>query len=225
MAYNSVSGVIVNKLTKAQYDSAVSNNELTSEQITNEVFIFTDDQHVSASEKATWNAKSDFSGSYNDLTDKPTIPSVTGLASETYVDTKIADLVNSAPTTLDTLGEIATVIEENEDVVTALNSAIGNKANTSDLAAVATSGSYNDLADKPSIPTVPTNVSAFNNDAGYLTAIPGEFVTESELNAKGYLTEHQDISDLATKDELFSGSYNDLTNKPEIPTAITRVWS
>ena len=30
--------------------------------------------HVTASEKQTWNAKSDFSGSYNDLTNKPTIP-------------------------------------------------------------------------------------------------------------------------------------------------------
>lgn len=31
------------------------------------------------------------------------------------------------------------------------------------------SGSYNDLTNKPTIPTVPTNVSAFTNDAGYLT--------------------------------------------------------
>lgn len=30
--------------------------------------------HVTNSEKSNWNAKSDFSGSYNDLTDKPTIP-------------------------------------------------------------------------------------------------------------------------------------------------------
>ena len=37
------------------------------------------------------------------------------------------------------------------------------------LATVATSGSYNDLSNKPTIPSVPTNVSAFNNDAGYLT--------------------------------------------------------
>lgn len=32
------------------------------------------------------------------------------------------------------------------------------------------SGNYNDLANKPTIPTVPTNVSAFTNDAGYLTS-------------------------------------------------------
>ena len=44
-----------------------------------------------------------------------------------------------------------------------------SKATASDLAEVATSGSYNSLTDKPTIPTVPTNVSAFNNDAGYIT--------------------------------------------------------
>lgn len=32
------------------------------------------DVHVTASDKTAWNAKSDFSGSYNDLTNKPTIP-------------------------------------------------------------------------------------------------------------------------------------------------------
>ena len=34
---------------------------------------------------------------------------------------------------------------------------------------MATSGSYSDLSNKPTIPVVPTNVSAFINDAGYLT--------------------------------------------------------
>lgn len=40
----------------------------------------------------------------------------------------IANLVNSAPETLDTLGELAAALEENKDVVEALNNAIGNKA-------------------------------------------------------------------------------------------------
>ena len=42
-------------------------------------------------------------------------------------------------------------------------------ATVASLAAVATSGSYDDLSNKPTIPTVPTNVSAFTNDAGYTT--------------------------------------------------------
>lgn len=50
-----------------------------------------------------------------------------------YTDTKIADLINGAPTTLDTLKEIADAMAENEDVVASLNEAIGKKANASDL--------------------------------------------------------------------------------------------
>lgn len=46
---------------------------------------------VTDTEKAAWNAKSNFSGSYNDLTNKPTIPSIDGLATETYVDTAVAN--------------------------------------------------------------------------------------------------------------------------------------
>ena len=38
------------------------------------------------------------------------------------------------------------------------------------LAAVASTGSYTDLINQPTIPTVPTNVSSFTNDAGYLTS-------------------------------------------------------
>jgi hypothetical protein len=58
------------------------------------------------------------------------------------------------------------------------------------------------IKNKPTIPTVPTNVSAFTNDAGYLT-------------------EHQDISGKANSEDLatvaFSGDYGDLENTPTIP--------
>lgn len=46
---------------------------------------------------------------------------------------------------------------------------LADKLGKTDVAAVATSGSYNDLKDKPAIPTVPTKVSAFENDSNYLT--------------------------------------------------------
>jgi len=44
-----------------------------------------------------------------------------------YVDKRVADLVNSAPETLDTLGELAQALGENDNVVEALNKAITNK--------------------------------------------------------------------------------------------------
>lgn len=50
-----------------------------------------------------------------------------------YTDQKIADLINGADTTLDTLGEIAQAMKENEDVVTALDASIGKKANQAEL--------------------------------------------------------------------------------------------
>ena len=53
---------------------------------------------VTDAEKATWNAKSNFSGNYNDLTNKPTIPSISGLASETYVDEAVSAKADSSHT-------------------------------------------------------------------------------------------------------------------------------
>lgn len=50
---------------------------------------------VTDAEKAAWNAKSNFSGSYNDLTNKPAIPSISELATETYVTQSISNLISS----------------------------------------------------------------------------------------------------------------------------------
>ena len=44
-----------------------------------------------------------------------------------YVDDEVAALVNAAPETLDTLGELATAFEENKEVVEALDASITNK--------------------------------------------------------------------------------------------------
>jgi hypothetical protein len=101
-----------------------------------------------------------FSGSYNDLTDKPTIPSTTGLATESFVSTAISNLVDTAPVTLDTLNELAAALGDDPNFATTVTTALGNKANTSSLATVATSGSYNDLTNKP---TVPTNLDSLSD--------------------------------------------------------------
>lgn len=52
------------------------------------------------------------------------------------------------------------------------------------------------------IPSVPSKVSQLENDSNYLSSIPEEYVTDTELNAKGYLTEHQDLSTYALKTEI-----------------------
>ena len=45
---------------------------------------------VTDEEKKVWNEKSDFSGDYNDLTNKPSIPSIEGLATVVYVDSEVS---------------------------------------------------------------------------------------------------------------------------------------
>ena len=61
---------------------------------------------------------------------------------------------------------------------------INDKVNRSELSDVATTGDYDDLINTPTIPTVPTNVSAFTNDAGYLTSIPNTYVTSTTSGLK-----------------------------------------
>ena len=65
------------------------------------------------------------------------------------INTRINALVNSAPNTLDTLGELAEALQENSSVVETLNSAISNKADKTEIIK-----SYNNLTDKPTIPNI-----------------------------------------------------------------------
>lgn len=51
-----------------------------------------------------------------------------------YVDTEVAALVNAAPETLDTLGELAAAFKENKEVVETLDEAITNKLDASTFA-------------------------------------------------------------------------------------------
>lgn len=54
-------------------------------------------------------------------------------SAKSYTDTKISNLINGAPETMDTLKEVSDAISKHESVVEALNAAIGNKAENSVL--------------------------------------------------------------------------------------------
>ena len=61
--------------------------------------------------------------------------------------------------------------------------------------------------------------------SGFITEIPGEYVTETELNAKGYLTEHQSLSNYYTKgqvdaaiDAIPAPDLTDYAKKTDIPS-------
>lgn len=161
--------------------------------------------------QAEWDAKSDFSGSYNDLTNKPTLATVAtsgdydDLTNKPTIPTKTSDLTNDSGFVIGT-----------------------------SLSSVATSGDYDDLSNKPTIPTVndatititqggvtkgtfTTNQSgnstiALDAGGGSGTQVQSDW-TETDSTSMAYILHKPTLSTVAT-----SGSYNDLSNKPSMST-------
>lgn len=172
-------------LLNAAIGSKANNTDLNSHTSNTDI-------HITDAERDIWNAKSNFSGNYNDLTNKPSIPSINGLATEIYVDEKVGAI------TVESIGA---------------------------------------LPNTTVIPTVPTNVSAFANDVGYLTehqslnGLATEVYVDTQINAIDIPSALSDLTTDSTHRVVtdaekaswnaksnFSGNYNDLTNKPSIPS-------
>ena len=166
------------------------------------------------------------SGSFNDLLDKPVIP------------TKTSELTNDSgfltEQTLKTINGESIVGEGNieigggsgtqvqSDWAETNTESVSYIKNKPTLSIVATSGSFNDLLDKP---TIPTKTSELTNDSGFLTeqtlkTINGEsIVGEGNIEISGFSGSYNDLTDKPNLSTVATtGSYNDLTNKPSIPT-------
>lgn len=128
------------------------------------------------------------------------------------VDEKIAEIPTFDPTNYYTKSQLYTKTET--------NGLLAQKANTSSLATVATSGSYNDLTNKPTIPDVSnyyTKSETYNQ-----TEVNNLLSTKADTSSLATVATTGDYDDLINKPSLStvatSGSYNDLTDKPTIPT-------
>jgi len=183
-------------LTEAEVDTYVSNNGFITTE-TDPVFASSPAKNITLTNIAYWNAKSEFDGAYGSLTGTPDL-TVYPFKTDVYTKTEVNNLVSP-------------------------------KANTADLKPVALSGNYNDLTAKP---TIPVYVSDLINDAGYVTT--DNVLTEAQVDAyvsnNGYVTSETDpffsisaaknitSTDITNWDakSTFSGSYLDLTNKPNL---------
>ena len=155
------------------------------------------------------------SGSYNDLTNKPVIPSLDGYATEAWVENKHYLVANDVSTFVDASTVYTKLQVDNKLALKADKSEIPTKTSqltndsgfvaANDLAVVATSGSYNDLTDKPTIPaapvqsdwneedtnnlayinnkpTIPSKTSDLDNDSNFIT----QAVAEQNFEAKAW---------------------------------------
>ena len=102
------------------------------------------------------------------LPDTTTIPSIDGLATETYVDNKVASLVDSAPETLDTLNELAAALGDDPNFATTIATQIGSKVDKVDGKGLST----NDL----------TNTLKSNYDAAYTHSTSTHAPSDAEKN-------------------------------------------
>lgn len=142
-------------------------------------------------------------------------------ATKTDVNTAIANLINGAPTTLDTLKEIADALAENEDVVDALESAIGTKANASDLAAL--KGSHEALkGDFEALETTVGNIG--NTVTGHTSSIGSNASAISVL--QGYFADG--IAKKATADasgNVITSTYATVTALNAVSNRVTTLES
>ena len=114
--------------------------------------------------------------SYNDLSNTPT-----GMATESYVDNAVSNLVNSAPTTLDTLKELADALGQDQNFATTISTSLANKANVADLSLVATSGDYGDLINKPTIPADVSDLTDTNTLLWDRTTITDNLIPDTNV--------------------------------------------
>lgn len=151
-------------------------------------------------------------------------------ATTDYVDSKVAELVDAAPEVLDTLNELAAALGDDADYAATVTTQLANKVDKVSGKGLSTND-FTD-ADKTKLdsaltsytetdPTVPAWAKAANKPA-YTASDVGAVPTTRTVNGKalsGNITLNAtDVGALPNTTTLFSGSYNDLTDKPTIPS-------
>ena len=238
-----VSQLVINKLTKAQYDGITTPSDT-------ELYFVDDGKTYATTDMLATVATS---GSYTDLTNKPTIPAaqvnsdwdaVSGVAQILNKPTLATVATSGSYSDLSGTPSLAAVATSgsyndlsNKPTIPAAQvnsdwdavSGVAQILNKPSLATVATSGSYSDLTNKPTIPTVNnatltiqkngTTVKTFTaNASSDVTANITVPTKTSDLTNDGAdnTSTYVEADELATV--ATSGSYADLSNKPTIPT-------
>ena len=149
---------------------------------------------------------------------------------ENSINTKIAELVDSSPTTLDTLKELANALNNDPNFATTVTNNLSLKANKSYVDSELTkksdvhthpykSSSYvpewSEITNKPTEYTPTSHIHSYNEleDKPFIPIVD---VTKSYVDAE--LKKKSDVHTHPYKSESYVPSWNEITNKPIIPT-------
>jgi hypothetical protein len=187
---------------------------------------------ISANKISEWDNKSNFNGDYNSLTNKPTIPTKVSdlqndrgyLTEHQDISGKVDKVNGKSLISDDEIKRLSTLknyddtniylqlndmeSEINELKEGNINIDLTNYVTKSELSESVFSGNYNDLTNKP---TIPTKVSELTNDEGYLTSIPDEYAKISDLD--DYINNSGGSSHSHTNMAVLSAITSEMTTK------------
>lgn len=194
-------------------NSTNTNNSLSANQgrvLSDKISVLQSDSHIHSnktlldgitqSKMDEWDNKSNFSGSYNDLTNKPTRLSEFindgDYTTKTYVDNVITNYQTRIDNTLETTSK---------EIPSAINEVKALVDDKSDF-----NGDYNSLANKP---TIPTKTSELTNDSTFTTKkyVDDEIVkavTGGAIDLSDYQTKTD--NNLTTTSKEVTGAINEL---------------
>ena len=220
---------------------------------TNDAGYLTEHQDISGKANSDDLATVAFSGDYEDLTNTPTIPDVPEWAMSSTKPSYTVSEIDGAQEELVSGTNIKTI--NNESILGSGNITIqgGGGGDVNVIESITFNGSAvpvdssKNAAITYSAPvtsvnggtgdvtiSIPTKVSDLTNDSGFITsytetdpvfsASAAATITSADITAwNGKSTFSGSYNDLTDKPTLFSGDYNDLSNKPTIPTVPTNV--
>lgn len=197
-------------------DINAGNPELLS-SISSEGFIISDktDQDLLHAAGGTVSI-SDIIAQANVPTNVSQLTNDAGYQTEAQVSAKVSALVNSAPETLDTLKELADALGNDPNFATTISTELGKKLDTSTYTTDKAT-----FALKSELPDMSQYTTTTSLQSTYVTKTTADGTYQPKGNYLTNVSWDQVGSKPAFATVATSGSYNDLTNKPTIPAAVT----
>ena len=210
----------------------LSTNKADRTEIPTTLAELTDDsthRTVTDVEKTNWSNKSDFSGNYNDLTNKPSIPTKTSdLTNDNgFIDNSVNNLTNYT-LAVDTGSSIDLSMNSTTyELTLSLKNSAGNVLNSKSvdlpIETMVVNGRYDNINKK--IVLVLDNGNTIDVPVGDLVAGLQSEITSNNKLASDLVDDTNQVNKFVSASEKqtwnnksdFSGDYEDLSNKPTIP--------